>query len=240
MRSGPPLAALAAWAALAALPACGPDIGDQFDFAVHDLRPEPPDFSPHADAATGDLPAVFDLAGCGCSATAPSPACQANAIVTFTAPGMCEADLDAGAMRCVYPSTSSPCTNGCFYATCTGPLSFLGNTNAYVNGTAMADITNGTAAAGMPVTIVTQTYPPGSASDVHVVYTKSTDPGFTMKTDAVMIYDKFTMNNDQWYSIIPAQTAGTTIVWYLYADGYGSTTPLYYSNFGNNFKYTSN
>jgi hypothetical protein len=221
---------------IAAFAGCGPDLGDSFDFAIQDLREEK-DFGQRLDGAPDDLPFSPDL-NCGCS-TPPAAQCGRNAVVTFMT-GSCVADADSG-VRCDYPQTQSPCTYGCFNATCNSTaLNYFGYVFAFVNGTAMPDPANGSATAGMPVTIIAQTYPPGSASDVHIVYTKSTDPSFAMATDAVFTYDKFTMNNDQWYVIIPGQAAGTTIVWYLYADGYGLTMPSYYSNFGNNFRYTSN
>ncbi len=230
--------------------ACGGDEMQSFDLGSSlDLVGSHDHAMPPEDLAGADLAADLAMATppdllCACM-TPPAAACSGNAIVSYASPGACVADADAGTVGlvCDYTQMTTPCTNGCFNATCSGALSFFGNLSAYENkngtGVQIAN-DNATITAGDTVSITIQTYPPGSASDVHLVYTKSTDPGFTMAIDSELAYDKFTMNNDQWYTIMPGQFAGTTIVWYLYAHGYGLSTTSYYSNLGANYHTTSN
>ena len=111
---------------------------------------------------------------------------------------------------------------------CGSTVTFFGNTAGFVSvGGASVNIQGGTVPDGNTVSITAQTYPEGSvkAGHVHVVY--STDPAFTSQVDAPMTFDKQTNNNDQWYVILPAQPASTTVYFYLRAEGCDCTTVLY-------------
>ena len=90
---------------------------------------------------------------------------------------------------------------------------------------------------GETVSAITQTYPKGSAA-AHLVY--STSSTFMPATDVVMTYDtnQPDPSNDQWYAILPVQPAGTTVYWYVQADGCDCATTLYDPGNFTNFTYT--
>jgi hypothetical protein len=111
---------------------------------------------------------------------------------------------------------------------CGMSVSFLGNTAAFVSGTATSvPLQGGTVPDGATVSIITQTYPEGAvtAGNAHVIY--ATDSSFTTQLDAPMTFDHQTGNNDQWYVVLPAQPANTTVYWYVRADGCDCSTVLY-------------
>jgi hypothetical protein len=121
---------------------------------------------------------------------------------------------------------------------CGSPLSFLGNTAAFVSGTStQVGLHGGTAPASGTVSAVTQTYPQGAATSVHLVY--ATDAQFTSQVDVVMTFDKQTNNNDQWYAVLPAQPAGTTVYWYVDARSCDCTSTLYDPGNFQNFTYAT-
>ena len=92
---------------------------------------------------------------------------------------------------------------------CGTTVTFFGNTSAFVsaNGNPVT-LMGGTVPVGNTLSAVTQTYPKGSAT-VHLVY--ATNASFTGATDVVMTYDinQPVPNNDQWYTVLPMQNAGT-------------------------------
>ncbi len=219
------------------LSGCGPDLRRTGPTPKIDLG-APVELDGGSDFSVGDLATN----PCSCDRP-PSPMCSSGTMLTVsTGPGSCGADGDGGAGGgCVYPTAVTTCLTGCFSGACVGALSFLGHTAAYLSGvTSNNVVTNGmNIDTGQSVTIVTETYPPGAASDVHLVYSNNgrnldnTNPG----TDLVLTYDKFTQNNDQWYAVIPAQLSATTVYWYVYARGNGVTAPLYDSNSSANYNY---
>jgi hypothetical protein len=86
------------------------------------------------------------------------------------------------------------------------------------------------------VSAITQTYPQGAARSVHVVY--ATDAQFQTQVDVVMTFDKTVGNNDQWYSVLPAQPSGTTVYWYVDAASCDCSTTLYDPGNLQNFTYS--
>jgi hypothetical protein len=120
---------------------------------------------------------------------------------------------------------------------CGTTMTFLGNTAAFVSGTCTSvSLTGGTVPDGDTVSAITQTYPQGSAASVHVVY--ATSSTFANAADVVMTFDHTSGNNDQWYTILPAQPASTTVYWYVYADGCDCSTVIYDPGNFQNFTYT--
>ncbi len=146
-----------------------------------------------------------------------------------------DADASDASSSAVDASDAAPAC-----VSCGSTVSFLGNTAGFVSvGGATVDIQGGTLIAGTAVSIITQTYPQGSvtAGHAHVIY--ATDPSFTTQVDAPMTFDRQTNNNDQWYVVLPAQPASTTVYFYLRAEGCDCSTVLYGNPTGaGNYTYT--
>ncbi len=179
---------------------------------------------------TPNPPDLYGTCSCG---SAPATTCTTPNLTSY---GAAECELDGGA-HCFYPPTVTPCMYGCFGSACGAALSFLGNTISYQQSNAFTS--GATIPANQAVTVVTQTYPPGSVSGIHLVYSNVNNflAGNT-GVDLPMTYDKYIANNDQWYGIIPPQASGATVYWYIYANGFNVSTTFYYSNTGNNFSYS--
>jgi hypothetical protein len=196
------------------------------DLAAHDLAP--------ADLAAPDLAAPADLtalADCDLACdTPPATACDRNLIRSWSSPGRC---LGGG---CVYPSTTTACAYGCWSATCTAQLAWIGSTAAFITAGRQLNLFADNAPAGATVSAITQTWPEGAAADVHAVYTVDS---FATRTDVALQFDKLVGNNEQWFVVLPVPAAvGTTTTWYLYVDGYDGSR-LYDSGGGRNFSYTA-
>ena len=194
------------------------------------------DRGPSLDAARLDMTTppdliVADLTACDviCSSP-PAPACDRNLVRTFQSPGSC-----AGG-ACMYPSTTMTCMYGCYAAQCAAQASFLGNTAAFETGGKQLDLTRtDTVSSAKTVSITTQTYPPGTMKEIHLIYTVD---AFKTQGDVAMSFDKLAQNNEQWFGVIPAQPAGTTVTWFIHAISYDGKD-FYYSNRGANFSYLS-
>jgi hypothetical protein len=168
--------------------------------AIPDLATPPPDFAG----------ADFACTGAGQCTTPPAPDCaDANTARTYSAPGTC------GGSGCMYPSSTMSCTNGCYQGACS--TFFLGNSDAFITGTAThVALFGGSAQAGTSVSAITQTFPMGTSMIPHIYYSLN-DRNFGAPVDLPMIYDHAAGSNDQWYAILPAQTSGTHVYWYLVA-----------------------
>lgn len=200
---------------------------------------KPADLAMTVDLATVDLAKPIDLAGAdlACAMTCnkpPAASCMGNVSYTYSQNGSCV----NGA--CNYPAMMVNCMYGCYQAACTAMLSFIGNTAAFQTGTGtQVGLFNGTAPSTNSVSAITQTFPHGSAKEVHLVYSLN-DPQFKTPVDIKLMPDPNAPmgNNDQWYGIIPKQSAGTKVIWYVRADVYAGNA-LYDSGNGQNFSYTS-
>jgi hypothetical protein len=122
---------------------------------------------------------------------------------------------------------------------CGSTVTYLGGAAGFVSssGSPVTLTGGGTVPDGDALSVVVQTYPKGSAA-VHAVY--ATSSSFSGATDVVMTYDTNQPNpsNDQWYVILPVQSASTTVYFYLYAAGCDCTTVLYDPGGFTNFTYT--
>jgi hypothetical protein len=179
------------------------DLAVPTDLAVDDLAVT--DLATPDDLATSDAESCSDAA---CN-TPPGDDCSgADDVRTYASPGTCSAGV------CSYsPSIATTCVNGCYSGQCSSL--FLGNSAAFVTGTATSvGLFGGTATAGTSVSAITQTWPAGSVAAIDLVYSVD-DPTFAASTDLAMTYDHLAGSNDQWYAIIPAQSAGTHIYWYI-------------------------
>lgn len=234
-----------------------PDIAmpmDPPDLAMADMVDPPPDLAKPPDFAAGPPPDMAmqkpdmvmqdftmppDFAGpdLGCSMTCNSPPpamCMANNLIFYSQNGTCMNGT------CSYTSMMAACMFGCYKAACTAALSFIGNTASFQTGTGnQVGLFNGTAPSTNSVSAITQTFPHGSAKEVHLIYSLN-DSMFKNPVDLLMMPDPNAPmgNNDQWYAIIPKQPSGTKVTWYVRADPY-SGNALYDSGNGQNFTYTS-
>ncbi|HZS40662.1 MAG TPA: hypothetical protein VFF06_27705 [Polyangia bacterium] len=195
----------------------------------NDLAHAPNDLS----QAPQDLSSPADLACSGPCTNPPANDCQGATARAFPNPGSCNAG------QCDYPPFTTSCQYGCYQGVCSAQLSFVGNRAAFQTGTANSvGLVGGSAPSTNSVSVIVQTYPHGAAQMVQLFYT--TD-NFASTNPLTMLADPNTPpgNNDQWYAIIPAQSMGTHIIWYLLATGWDGTQ-IYDSNGGANYDYTSN
>ena len=206
-----------------------PDGGAR-DASVQDADEPEADGSvePHPDASHD---AASDSGGpCTCNAP-PETACDGQNRVTYGA-GTC---VDGG---CSYPPTVQPCEFGCSGATCAAAdFSYLGGTQAFITGGAqimLATTSNGTVPtvpSNATISVITQTFAPGTIDEIHVFY--DVDPAFPNTVDLPMTFDKRVNANDQFYAVLPAQPASTHVYFYVTATSYSDVTKTDPGNFVN-------
>ena len=196
-----------------------------------------PDFAA-PDLAGADFATPPDFACAPCT-NPPANTCSVDGTmttisqVTYPNPGACNAG------SCDYPPSTMACTFGCYNGACTAKLDTFNNQAGYQTGTStLVNINGGTAPATNSVSVVVQTAPRGSAQTVTLTYTID---NFTTSTTMPMIADPNTpagASYQQWYFIIPQQSMGTKVIFYMLATGWDGTQ-IYNSNFNANWSYTS-
>jgi hypothetical protein len=138
---------------------------------------------------------------------------------------------------CQY-TAGTACTNGCWQDVCntTGP-SYDGDATGPAGGSldeeANFDASNGSEAAGTPITVNVSLTPHNAVSSVTLEYT--TDD-FNTVTPVTCVLNGTAGNDDVWTATIPGQAAATTVRFYYASVPYNGSGDIYLP--GNDVNYT--
>jgi hypothetical protein len=228
-----------------------PDLMPPPDLTVlPDLMPPPdltlpPDLVKPLDLTTpADLVQPVDLTmppdltyvdlACGSCTSPPAPFCTGgNTLNTYGSPGSC------GGSGCMYSSTPSTCTHGCYQGACTSVLSSVGPPTATWAMTTVnlaLDTAMDAVPASTAVGVADITLPAGAAKTVTLTYT--TD-NFTTRTALPMTFKTTNgLGQDVWIATIPGQSSGTTVLFFVEADDWDGATKLYDPGNNHNWAYS--
>jgi hypothetical protein len=180
-------------------------------------------------------------------ASPPADTCTGKTRNVHPNPGTCNGDG-----TCNYlPTSPMSCPDGCFAGACTTPFTSVGSTTAKVTtgGASLAlDTTtsNGTSTAGGPapstssVTVNTTVVQGGTAQSVTLVWSLDPTMALANQNPVSMTSTGGSASAETFTGVIPAQTAGTEVYFYIDAHPYTGADGFDPTGFGIHYAYAVN